>query len=603
MANRPKNPTSTKIHDYWYYICILSVTFISLRFDTKTQDPFNLPKLASLVLFLWLPLFLVIRKLNTRPNKLVTFAFAFSGGFFIALIVSALKTVSFYQSFVGVYQRNLGVATYVFFILIMLGTALNSTFRNSKFTLLTFVILGSLQSIYGLVQQLGADPFPWDNPYNPMIGTFGNPNFSSAFLGCSAVAALTLIFQTSLKMRLLLGIQVILSLSLVINSNSSQGLMAFVIGASFFLAGIVFINHRRLFWPVIAAIGLFGTLGLLGILKIGPLGFLYQGSIAARGDYWRTAISMWKSSPLGGVGFDQYGDYFGVHRDLAQVVGRGYLTQSDNAHNTFLHFLATTGLLGFICYVGLHLLILISALKQLRKAQKDQSIRILTVMSVWVSFLSIGLISPDNLGVTVWQWVFAGIVLGLIHIKEENHAKYVPNKSYFALISCMVLVLVPSSIFATKLTVADKCVWNTYLVGYSGTKTLPELNSLMSSCISKSPSEERYLALATSFSMGLKEYKEAIKYSDLLLKQNSRSSDALRLSAYSFEALQDFNGAITRRKLLEQVDPFELQNLKDISLDFVALNDKPNALIYRDKIKNIDPKSGFVEEINAKLAG
>ena len=103
--------------------------------------------------------------------------------------------------------------------------------------------------------------------------------------------------------------------------------------------------------------------------------------------------------------------------------------------------------------------------------------------------------------------------------------------------------------------------------------------------------------------MGLKEYKEAIKYSDLLLKQNSRSSDALRLSAYSFEALQDFNGAITRRKLLEQVDPFELQNLKDISLDFVALSDKPNALIYRDKIKNIDPKSGFVEEINAKLAG
>ena len=47
---------------------------------------------------------------------------------------------------------------------------------------------------------------------------------------------------------------------------------------------------------------------------------------------------------------------------------------------------------------------------------------------------------------------------------------------------------------------------------------------------------------------------------------------------------------------------FELQNLKNISLDFVALSDKPNALIYRDKIKNIDPKSGFVEEIDAKLA-
>ena len=603
MANKSKNPPSTKNHDFWYYICILSVTFISLRFDTKTQDPFNLPKLATLIFVLWLPLFLIIRKLNTRPHKLIVFAFACSIGFVTALIVSALKSVSFYQSFVGVYQRNLGVATYLFFILLMLGIALNSTFRNSKFTLLTFVFLGGLQSIYGLIQQLGADPFPWKNPYNPMIGTFGNPNFSSAFLGCSAVAALTLILQSSLKVKLLLGIQVILSLALVINSNSSQGLMAFVIGASFFLAGIVFINYRRSFWPVTAAIGLFGTLGLLGILKVGPLSFLYQGSIAARGDYWRAAISMWESSTLTGVGFDQYGDYFGVHRDLAQVIGRGYLTQSDNAHNTFLHFLATTGSLGFIFYVGLHLLILISAFKQLRKAEKDRSIRILTVMSVWISFLSIGLISPDNLGVTVWQWVFAGAVLGLIHIKDENHGKTGPNKSYFVLISCMVFVLIPSTFFATKLTVADKCIWNTYLVGYSGTKTLPELNSLMSSCISKSPSEERYLALATSFSMGLKEYKEAIKYSDLLLKQNSRSSDALRLSAYSFEALQDFNGAITRRKLLEQVDPFELQNLKNISLDFIALSDKPMALVYRDKIKNIDPKSGFMGEIDAKLVG
>ena len=423
MANKSKNPTSTKNYDFWYYICILSVTFISLRFDTKTQDPFNLPKLATLIFFLWLPLFLIIRKLNTRPHKLIVFAMACSSGFVIALTISALKTVSFYQSFVGVYQRNLGVATYLFFILIMLGIALNSTFRNSKFTLLTFVFLGGLQSIYGLIQQLGADPFPWNNPYNPMIGTFGNPNFSSAFLGCTAVAALTLILQSSLKVKLLLGIQVILSLALVINSNSSQGLMAFAIGASFFLAGIVFINYRRSFWPVTAAIGLFGTLGFLGILKVGPLSFLYQGSIAARGDYWRAATSMWESSPLTGVGFDQYGDYFGVHRDLAQVIGRGYLTQSDNAHNTFLHFLATTGSLGFIFYVGLHLLILISALKQLRKAEKDHSIRILTVMSVWISFLSIGLISPDNLGVTVWQWVFAGVVLGLINIKYENHDK------------------------------------------------------------------------------------------------------------------------------------------------------------------------------------
>ena len=603
MAQTLKRPTTAAIKDYWFFLTILAVVFISLRFDSKTQDPFNLPKLGLLLLVLWLPLYLITRKANSLKRKLPFFAALIPLGFIFALIFSSINAGNFYESLVGNYQRNLGISTYAFFVLLLLGIALNFTFKNYNFAFFSFVALGTLETIYGLIQQLGNDPFPWKNPYNPMIGTFGNPNYASAFLGCSAVACVALVATSKVQVKIFLLSQIILSVILVINSNSSQGLMAFVIGLSIFGLGYSYLKYRKAFLPSLIIVATGGFIGLLGLLDKGPFQFLYQGSITARGDYWRAAISMWKSSPFTGVGFDQYGNYFGVHRDSAQVIGRGFLTQSDNAHNTFLHILATTGLFGMIFYVLIHLLIFVLAINYLRNAKSVEYLMMLSTFSIWISFVSISLISPDNLGVTVWLWVFAGLVLGQAIVKNNSDRTDILRNNYLMLAFCLVLTLIPSAVLVTKFTVADKCVWNTYLVGYSGTKSLPELNKLMYDCVANGPKEDRYLALAASFSMGLKDYNRAISYTAKLSKQNPRSVDAYRLSAYSYEALSNYDGAIASRKQLEAVNPMELENLKNLSLDYLAIKDVDSALNYRNKIKSVDPMSGFIQEIDSKIAG
>jgi tetratricopeptide (TPR) repeat protein len=124
----------------------------------------------------------------------------------------------------------------------------------------------------------------------------------------------------------------------------------------------------------------------------------------------------------------------------------------------------------------------------------------------------------------------------------------------------------------------------------------------MKDCVSNGPKEDRYLALAASFSMGLKDFDEAITYTDLLLKQNKRSTDGWRLQAYSLEAKQDYLGANTSRLNLESLNPYELENLKNVAVNFVLLGDKNSAIRYRDKIASIDPKSYLLEEIVNKLA-
>jgi len=588
--------------DYWYYFLVFSVVSISLRFDTKTQDPFNVPKVTTLMFLIWLPLYLVFRGYSSLKNKIFLSTSLLSIGFVATLLIAALQEENPYESFVGIYQRNIGIAAYLFFILLMLSVALNFSSHNYVFTLSVFVALGTVQVIYGSLQQLGLDPFPWKNPYNPMIGTFGNPNFASAFLGCSAVAAVVLMINSRIFLKILLLTQILLSLVLIANSNSSQGLMAFAVGVTTLLIGFTYVKFRKYFLLTLAGSAVAGSIGLAGLLNMGPLSFLYQGSIAARGDYWRAAIRMWEGSPLFGVGFDSYGDYFGTNRDLAQVLGRGFLTNSDNAHNTFLHLLATSGVVGFAFYLMIHVFVLLIAIRTLRRASAEASIFLVTSVSIWLAFVSINLISPDNLGVTVWQWIFAGIVLGASVRNDVNAWKTRPKNISLVAIACLILTLIPIGNVGYKVIKTDKCVWNSYLIGYSGTRTLPELRFLMKDCVSKGPKEDRYLALAASFSMGLKDFDEAITYTNLLLKQNKRSTDGWRLQAYSLEAKKDYLGANNSRLSLESLNPFELENLKNVAINYVLLGDESAAIRYRDKIASIDPNNNFLVEIDEKLA-
>lgn len=51
------------------------------------------------------------------------------------------------------------------------------------------IILGGITSIYGYLQYLGIDYINYAETGLPVIATFGNSNFASAFIGLSCIAA------------------------------------------------------------------------------------------------------------------------------------------------------------------------------------------------------------------------------------------------------------------------------------------------------------------------------------------------------------------------------------------------------------------------------
>ena len=48
--------------------------------------------------------------------------------------------------------------------------------------------------IYGFLQSNGKDFVKWDNPYNSIISTVGNPNFAAAVMAILATISFSAIF-------------------------------------------------------------------------------------------------------------------------------------------------------------------------------------------------------------------------------------------------------------------------------------------------------------------------------------------------------------------------------------------------------------------------
>ena len=112
----------------------------------------------------------------------------------LAYLASALVNGQGLASiYLGGYQRNFGVATWLALALVVfVGAQGEVKIRGFLDWILPSVLIAGLA--YGFVQFLDKDPLPWTNPFKAVSLTLGNPNFAGAFFGILSVIAFFRIF-------------------------------------------------------------------------------------------------------------------------------------------------------------------------------------------------------------------------------------------------------------------------------------------------------------------------------------------------------------------------------------------------------------------------
>jgi O-antigen ligase len=572
MTSTSKEKKSSSV---WFLI--LGIMLVNLYFKPSFGDPFNIPKLILLLLIAgWIFGHLInsYRETPIRFRSTDFYSLALSGVFLTTMFVSSLLTDVRFIAFFGDTQRKNGFLTYLSLVILFLFASRTLEYKFSVRIYKVAIINGLIISVYGLMQISGKDFVQWNNPYNAIIGTVGNPNFASAVMAILSILSLSslLISQISIFYKGLAVLVFITSQVAIVLSQSRQGLVTLAFAILFYISTYFYINFRKLGLLTISVSILLSGLAIIGMLQKGPFApLLYKESVSVRGFYWRAGVEMVKDKPFTGIGIDRYGAYFKEFREVSYPLRYGFDLTSTNAHNTVIQLFATGGI-----FVGLSYLVILgyifkTGLRTVRNSKSDQQKIALGLLSAWVGFQAQSFISIDNIGISVWGWLLGGSILGVsrsskaaeeISLLKKNNLKknnYVKINLLQPLISS--LVVIPIIIISVSISKSESDFSN--IRGLANSSTLqknPVVLTETAKIINNSLSDHFYklsavrLLLASGF---LNEgYMELKKF----LKADPRNLDALLALAETEQQMNKLSNAIAIRNQITNLDPWNANN-------------------------------------------
>jgi O-antigen ligase len=337
-------------------------------------------------------------------------------GSFLAwqLVVLVVSSGGKLQQLYGTNGRNTGFIAYLSFCLLCFVSIVTSSPRFLKRFMFATILVGLTSLGYGVIQASGADPIDWDNPYSPVFGFLGNPNFQSSLLGILGSIVFTQLLSTTVRFQIksLYILYLLLSLYIIKETDSQQGFLVLLIGSVIALG--VFVNHKsKALGYSYLGLALLGFVAVLvGTLNKGPLAsMLYKDSVTYRGDYWRAGLKMTVDNPIFGVGLDSYGDWYRRSRTIEATLRRGPEITSNAAHNVFLDISAYGGFPLVLIYITLMVLVIVSAVKVIKRS-KGFNAGFVGLVSGWVAFQAQSIISINQIGLALWGWVLSGLIIG-----------------------------------------------------------------------------------------------------------------------------------------------------------------------------------------------
>ncbi len=391
------------------------VTTVLVVTPYSVMDPMNLPKmtLVAIISFLTLGFLIANREKISIGQQGVALVLTLT--FQLLLLLNLLfsgRNVT--ENFYGTSGRNTGVLTYLALSILMFSVITVSTplfvdaFRATLFS------LGTVLFLYGCIQFVGLEPFPYVNVYaSNVFGTFGNPNFQSAFMGILGASAIVTVFDLTLSRQfriLSIGIS-IASVFGIYSTNSWQGYFTLVAGIA---VGIILLLFKHKCFKV-GLLALSGALVIavivaMGIFSKGPLAaIISKASLEARKLYWDSAIHIISSNPLFGVGFDGFGDWYRRGRSQEAALNNAGLT-STSAHNVPLDIGVGGGLPILVLYFGFVFLALRNIVQNIKS--DSLSVSYISICAAWIAYQAQSLISINQIGLGVIGWVLLGIVIG-----------------------------------------------------------------------------------------------------------------------------------------------------------------------------------------------
>ena len=389
------NTKTSKILDYileigWLLIFFLSpIFFAPFVYSTWQIGEYLLFQiLVEVILFAWLVKLILslghsVSK-NKNTNSLSRFVLP-AAVFIFILGLAAVFSQSPYHSFWGYYFRKMGYLIWLHFFVFFLILFFNLKTKK-QIARIFYVIAGAvaIAVIYGFLQILGLDPFPWSKPAHlthRIFSTLGQPNFFGSWLLLSMPIILCLLIKKSVEVRLQQTRQTwkqyfirpifislfLLSVFILVLTQSRGAWFGFFFGFFFFTIIFSWIqNQKRLARLLIVLMSI--SLIFIFYLNIYPLAYRYDDSFLERRFktvshlfttgklrliWWQNSLDLIKNRPILGYGPETQHLNFVRYYIPEFAALEAINAYPDRAHNDILDMLLISGIAGLASYLFL----------------------------------------------------------------------------------------------------------------------------------------------------------------------------------------------------------------------------------------------------------
>jgi O-antigen ligase len=596
-----KTKIKVPVHKSDARFVLSSAAIITLFFFTSLRDPFNAPKLwLNILLGAFLLGHLAIDSLAgkfSEGQKTLKILAGIVAAFVFFMLIAAISSDVKYIAFFGDNQRNTGWLDYFFLSVFLFSAAKHVRIRDLTMIYWYGIGVGAVMTEYGVLQHFGHDFVKWNNPYNSIISTVGNPDFAGGIMAMFLTFSFVAVFAAPWKLwvRAVVGLQSVVTLLVINWSNARQGLLSFALGAGIFIV-IWLWSKKKILGQIsaLAGLGAFG-LGLAGIFQVGPLtSYLYKASVSIRGYYWQAGLSMLSHHLWFGVGPDRYGAWFREYRSVQYPMNYGYDITSTAAHNVVIQIFATCGIFVGLAYLGLLGFVVYRGIVAIKKNSGTERMMAAGLLAAWIGYQSQSIVSIDNIGIAIWGWVLSGIVIGLSIIDlpgaTEKSAKMIKRE---ASLSIFKPIISGAFVLAFLFLVIPQYRGESgtfHLSAYAvptqaqGQANRGAYHQLVVSDLSIPMLNPQYRLLMASNLAQAGYVDEAFTQINREIQADPRDYGAYGIKASFYEQLHQYNNAIPARIKMYELDPWGAQNLLTLGQDYLAVGDKSSARKYGLKI-------------------
>lgn len=362
-----------------------------------------------------------------------------------ALIASALMSPDFIGSLTGDTGRYTGVISALCLLIVAI---FHAGFTLEQFKRLVWFYIGVVVAtqIIGVLHYYKIFDLPGEVG---MVSTFGNLDFFAAYLGTTFPLLVYLLINSSRNRRILIGAIALGSIFCLSRAGALQGyvdlgVMALLI-ALFFLIKILpqrfkdFVSdltfNAKTFAFTLFVIIWAEAIFLMPFIgkDIPVLGNDIQVKI--RGEFWLAGISQFGSSPLFGIGPDQYGNYYETFRTLDSAQNLQTVLAND-AHSAPVQTVATLGFVGIIAFVLLLAFLVRATILAVEKYPTKRR-EIAAIALFLFDYFTNAAVSPITLPNKYLFWAAAGFLVGLAYRGEGA-----PKKSLQAFVGASMALTI-----------------------------------------------------------------------------------------------------------------------------------------------------------------